>query len=121
MKELIWFSLDLIFTCDDTSVQLCRLSDPFPLNVLFSIQVDSLFNVKSFCGSTLINLYPVFSGSFLHQLTLFVQIIEVVSTVENSDVDFFSKLKVVSKTMLPLCGKTETCDETKKKIIFLCN
>ena len=86
-------SLDLIFTSDDTSIRLCKLSDSFPPDVLFPIQIDGSFNVKAFRGSTLISLYPILRGSFQHKLTLFSQITEIVSTLENSDVDFCSELR----------------------------
>ena len=114
-------SLDLIFTSDDTSIRLCKLSDSFPPDVLFSIQIDGSFNVKAFRGSALISLYPILRGSFQHKLTLFSQITEIVSTLENSDVDFCSELRAVSNNILSLCEKTETSDETNKKITFICN
>lgn len=86
-------SLDLIFTSNDTFIRLYKLSDSFPSDVLFSIQINSSFNVKAFYCSKLISLYPVLSGSFLQKLTLFSQITKIVSTFESSDADFWSELK----------------------------
>ena len=73
---LIWFSLATIHPSD------CAKA------LLFSIQIDSSFIVKACRGSTLISLYPVFSGSFLHKLNLFSQITVLLSSLEKSYVDF---------------------------------
>ena len=51
----------------------------------------------------------------------FFQITEIVSTLENSDVEFYSELKAVSNNILPLWEKTETSDEKKEEMIFICN
>lgn len=62
-------SVDLIFTSHNASIRLCKLSDSFPPDVLFFIQIDSSSSIKTFRSSTLISLYPLFSGSFLPKLT----------------------------------------------------
>ena len=49
-KTLITYcsSLDLIFTSNNTSIRLSKLPDSFPPDVLFSVQIDSSFNLKAY-------------------------------------------------------------------------
>ena len=114
-------ALNLIFTSDDTSIRLCKLSNSFPPDVVFSIQIDNSYHVTAFRGSTLISLYSILSSSFQHKLTSFTQVKEIVSFLENSEVDFRSELKAASDNILSLCETIETNDELNKKIIFICH
>ena len=114
-------ALNLIFTSDDTSIRLCKLSNSFPPDVVFSIQIDNSYHVTAFRGSTLISLYSILSSSFQHKLTSFTQVKEIVSFLENSEVDFRSELKAASDNILSLCETIETSDELNKKIIFICH
>ena len=57
-------SLDLMFTRENTSVRLAKISCSLFPDVLLPIPVGNSFSVEASGGSMMISLYPVFSGSF---------------------------------------------------------